>query len=85
MSLGGVNPGDIVLAERNGWRFYALVTERRERALELEPLDRRVSYRTVKAREVVAVWRKSRARDRAASTSTPRGGARFAPASCEAA
>ncbi len=60
MTLGGVNPGHIVL-DRKG-RFYALVTARRERALELEPLDRRVSYRTVKAREVLGIWRQSRAR-----------------------
>ena len=62
MTLGGVNPGDIVLADRKGRRFYALVVERRERELDVEPIDRRISYRTVKAREVVGVWRKSRAR-----------------------
>ena len=63
MTLHGVNPGDIVLADQKGRRFYAVVTERRERELEVEPLDRRVTYRTVKAREVVGIWRKSRARD----------------------
>lgn len=62
MTLGGTNPGDIVLADRKGRRFYALVTERRERELEVEPIDRRISYRTVKAREVLGIWRKSRAR-----------------------
>jgi hypothetical protein len=62
MTLGGVNPGDIVLADRKGRRFYAVVTERRERELEVEPIDRRISYRTVKAREVLGIWRKSRAR-----------------------
>ena len=63
MTLSGVNPGDIVLADRKGRRFYALVTERRERELEVEPLDRRVTYRTVKAREVLGIWRKSRVRN----------------------
>jgi hypothetical protein len=41
MTLGGVNPGDIMLADRKGRRFYAVVTERRERELEVEPIDRR--------------------------------------------
>jgi hypothetical protein len=63
MTLGGVNPGDIVLADRKGRRFYALVTDRRERELEVEPIDRRVTYRTIKAREVMGIWRKSRARN----------------------
>jgi hypothetical protein len=63
MTLGGINPGDIVLADRKGRRFYAVVTERRERELEVEPIDRRISYRTVKAREVLGIWRKSRARN----------------------
>ena len=61
MTLGGVNPGDIVLADRKGRRFYAVVTERRERELEVQPIDRRVTYRTVKAREVLGIWRKGRA------------------------
>jgi hypothetical protein len=61
MTLGGVNPGDIVLADRKGRRFYAIVIDRRERELEVEPIDRRVTYRRVKAREVIGIWRKSRA------------------------
>ncbi|MGO9499247.1 MAG: hypothetical protein ACLQA5_21430 [Solirubrobacteraceae bacterium] len=62
MRLGGVNPGDIVLADVKGRRFYATVTGRHERALEVEPIDRRVTYRRVKAREAVGIWRKSRSR-----------------------
>lgn len=61
MTLGGVRPGDIVLADRKGRRFYAVVTERRERELAVEPIDRRVTYHFVKAREVLGIWRKSRA------------------------
>jgi hypothetical protein len=56
-----VKPGDIVLADRKGRRFYAIVTGRRERELEVEPIDRRVTYHHVKAREVIGIWRKSRA------------------------
>ena len=55
--------GDIVLADRNGRRFFAVVTERRERELDVEPIDRRVSYHLVKAREVIGTWRKSRAQN----------------------
>jgi len=62
MTLGGVCPDDIVLADVKGWRFYAIVVARRERELEVEPIDRRVTYRRVKAREVLGIWRKSRAR-----------------------
>jgi hypothetical protein len=61
MTLNGVKPGDIVLADRKGRRFYAIVTGRRERELEVEPIDRRVTYHNVKAREVIGIWRKSRA------------------------
>lgn len=61
MTLAGVRPGDIVLADRKGRRFYAIVIERRERELAVEPIDRRVTYHVVKAREVLGIWRKSRA------------------------
>ena len=63
MTLGGVRAGDIVLADRKGRRFYAIVIERRDRELTVEPIDRRVTYRHVKAREVVGIWRKSRAQN----------------------
>ena len=63
MTLAGVRAGDIVLADRKGRRFYAVVTERRERELGVEPIDRRVTYRHVKAREVIGIWRKSRAQN----------------------
>jgi hypothetical protein len=62
MTLGGVRAGDIVLADRKGRRFYAVVVERHGRELEVEPIDRRVTYRRVKAREVLGIWRKSRQR-----------------------
>jgi hypothetical protein len=61
MTLGGVSPGDIV-ADRKRRRFYAVVVARRDRELEVEPIDRRVTYRRVKAREVIGIWRKSRAK-----------------------
>ena len=69
MTLNGVRNGDIVLCDRMGRRFYAIVVERHGRELEVEPIDRRVTYRRVKAREVLGIWRKSRAQNgRAAET-----------------
>ena len=62
MTLGALKSGDIVLCERRDWRFHAVVVERHERELEVEPIDRRVTYRRVKAREVLGIWRKSRQR-----------------------
>jgi hypothetical protein len=66
VTLAGVRPGDIVLVDRKGRRFYAIVTERRQRELGVDPIDRRVTYRAVKAREVLAIWRRSRAHTRVA-------------------
>ena len=63
MTLGTVRDGDIVLCERRDWRFYAIVIARHGRELEVEPIDRRVTYRRVKAREVLGIWRKSRAQN----------------------
>ena len=61
MTLNGVTSGDIVLCDRMGRVFHAIVIERHERELEVDPIDRRVTYRRVKAREVLGAWRKRRA------------------------
>jgi hypothetical protein len=61
MTLNGVKSGDIVLCDRMGRVFYAIVVERHEREVEVEPIDRRVTYRRVKAREVLGIWRQRRA------------------------
>jgi hypothetical protein len=61
MTLGGVCPDDIVLADVKG-RHFPIVLARHDRELEVEPIDRRVTYYRVKAREVIGIWRKSRAR-----------------------
>jgi hypothetical protein len=62
MTLAGIKAGDIVLCDRMGRVFYAVVVERHERELAVDPIDRRVTYRRVKAREVLGIWRKSRQR-----------------------
>ena len=43
--------------------FYAIVIERHERELKVEPIDPRVTYHRVKAREVLGIWRTSRAQN----------------------
>jgi hypothetical protein len=63
MTLGAVKAGDIILADRKGRRFFAVVTARRDRELQVETIDRRVTYRVVTAREVIGIWRKSRAQN----------------------
>jgi hypothetical protein len=43
--------------------FYAIVVERDGRELGVEAIDGRVTYRRVKACEVLGIWRKSRAQN----------------------
>jgi hypothetical protein len=52
-----------VLADRKGRRFFAIVIDKGHRELEVEPIDRRVTYRHIKAREVVEIWHKRRSRN----------------------
>ena len=61
----GIAAGDIVLVDKKGRRFHALVTELEQTGtgrfeLGVRPLDSRISYRTATVREVVGVWRKAR-------------------------
>ena len=63
MTLNGVQVGDVVLADRKGRRFYAIVTGKGQRELLVEPIDRRVTYHHVKAREVVEIWHRRRRRN----------------------
>ena len=67
MRTAGIRAGDIVLCDVRGHRFYALVKERAESELAITPLDRHVTYYSVRAREVVDHFRKSRARQEAAA------------------
>jgi hypothetical protein len=56
--LEGIRAGDIVEVDRLGRRFHALVGESAEGGLSIEPLDRRVTYRTCRPHEVRAHWAK---------------------------
>ena len=64
MRLEGIQAGDIVEIDRLGRRFHALVTGTAPAGLTVQPLDRRVTYRSCRAHEVVAHWAK-RGRPRA--------------------
>ena len=60
----GIGAGDIVLLDKKGRRFHALVTELEQLEsgrfeLVLRPLDSRISWRTASVREVVEVWRRA--------------------------
>jgi hypothetical protein len=61
----GIGTGDIVLVDKKGRRFHAVVTELDQLQsgrfeLAVRPLDSRISWRTATVREVVDVWRKVR-------------------------
>jgi hypothetical protein len=62
--LEGIKLGDIVEVDRLGRRFHAVVTGNAPGGLSVQPLDRRTTYRTCRAHEVVAHWAK-RGRPRA--------------------
>jgi hypothetical protein len=52
-----IHAGDLILVNRLGRVFYAKVDGLLQAGvLAIEPLDRRVSYRSAKAREVVDHW-----------------------------
>jgi hypothetical protein len=61
----GIGAGDIVLIDKRGRRFHALVTELEQLEsgrfeLAVRPLDSRISYRSATVREVCEVWRRAR-------------------------
>jgi hypothetical protein len=58
MRLEGIETGDIVEVDRLGRRFHALVSGDAPGGLSILPLDRKISYRTCRPREVIAHWSK---------------------------
>lgn len=56
MRLEGINSGDVVEVDRLGRRFHAIVIGNAGGGLALQPLDRRITYRSCRAREVVGHW-----------------------------
>ena len=64
LSSKHIAPGDIVLLDKKGRRFHALVTELEQLEsgrfeLCIRPIDARISYRSATVREVEQVWRKA--------------------------
>jgi hypothetical protein len=60
-----IGTGDIVLVDKKGRRFHAVVTQLDQLdsgrfELAVNPLDSRISWRTASVREVIDVWRKVR-------------------------
>jgi hypothetical protein len=68
MRLEGIEAGDIVEIDRLGRRFHAIVTGNAPGGLAVQPLDRKVTYRSCRAREVVGHWAK---RGRPRTTTEP--------------
>jgi hypothetical protein len=59
MRLEGIQIGDIVEVDRLGRRFHALVTGNvAAGGLSIQPLDKRITYRTCRAHDVVGHWAK---------------------------
>ena len=58
MQLASVRPDDIVRVNKKGRVFEALVLGKRRGQLEIEPIQRGISYTTASAREVICHWAK---------------------------
>jgi hypothetical protein len=66
MRLEGIQAGDIVEVDRLGRRFHALVSGNAADGLGIQPLDRRITYRSCRAHDVIGHWAK-RGRPRTSS------------------
>lgn len=60
MTLSSVKSGDIILADVKGREFFAVVIHKVGRELDVRPIDNRITYRSVSARQVTGHWIKSR-------------------------
>ncbi len=69
MRLADVMAGDIVLVNRKGRVFHAVVGATQAGGLTIEPIERRVTYRSCTAQEVVGHWSR-RGRPRSADPGT---------------
>jgi hypothetical protein len=53
-----VRPDDIVRVNKKGRVFEALVLAKRKGELEIEPIQRGITYTTASARDVICHWAK---------------------------
>ncbi len=56
MELASIRPGDIVRVDKKGRVFEAFVLGKHKGELEIEPIQRGVTYTSASAREVVCHW-----------------------------
>jgi hypothetical protein len=64
MRLGGIPAGDLVQCDVKARRFHAEVTACDENGLAIHPLERAITYRHVRSRQVIAHSRKAGQRNR---------------------
>lgn len=65
MELASVRPDDIVRVNKKGRIFEALVLGRRRGTLEIEPIQRGISYTPASPREEICHWvKRGRPRNR---------------------
>ncbi|HMS61830.1 MAG TPA: hypothetical protein PKD63_06080 [Solirubrobacteraceae bacterium] len=56
MRLDGIDPGDMIRVSVRGRVFHALVRGTTPGGLTVEPVERNITYRQVKARDVLEHW-----------------------------
>jgi hypothetical protein len=55
-----IKRGDVVLAQKNGVEFFALVKGTQKGKVQLKPLSRQVTWHEVGSRGILAHWRRSK-------------------------
>lgn len=61
MQLHSLDIGDIVLLDKKGRVFHGLVDAIDGQQLKVTPIDRHNTWRTATAKEVIGIWRASKA------------------------
>jgi hypothetical protein len=56
-SLATIKPRDIVEVDKRGRKFLAIVTEKRQGELTINPIAPNISYFNATSREIVKHWR----------------------------
>lgn len=56
MRTASIQSGDLVLVTKRGDRFVAVVNDKTREGLKIQPLERRVTYRTARPIEVLGHW-----------------------------
>jgi hypothetical protein len=59
VKLAGIHASDLVLVDIGGRRFHAYVDVVGEGFLHVTPIERNITYRHIKPRDVICHWRKT--------------------------